>query len=242
MKTRRSLFENVIIRLLYESHAEKTIGQAVFIKKYSDEITAVIYDQNALLNNVSFLKRNMFDNKKIKQFLINTVYKGIVQIKPPTGGNCHGAWQVSAAAGPGLGKTLYGLGYALSPSGLLMSDRKNVSQSARGAWSKVFSSSRKKLPLDDSSMHDSAGNSIAYHPNHTPETDDDCAAFSVETGEQLNYAYEKEGWEDGLLNFLEKNHEMTMSEFAQIGRDWPGNLEEIIWTFAPDFWDTLYVP
>lgn len=236
------LLENVFSRLLHESHAAKTLGQAAFVKRNSGDITAVLYDQNQILDNMSFFKKHIIDNNKVMSFLIKNVYKGVVQIKPPTGGPCRQAWQVTAAAGKGLGKTLYGLGYALSPSGLLMSDRKNVSVSARAAWTKAFNSGREKLPLDDVSMHDEKGEPTWRHANHTTDPEDDCAAFSDFSGEQLNYAYKKEGWEDSLLDFLETNHKMTMGELAKIDKDWPGNIEEALWTFSVDFWDTLYTP
>jgi hypothetical protein len=239
---RNNIVENVIVRLLRESHAAQTMGQAAFVKQSPRDITAVLYDQNQILDNISFFKKHLVDNDKIMSFLIKNVYKGVVQIKPPTGGPCRQAWQVTAVAGKGLGKTLYGLGYALSPSGLLMSDRKNVSPSARAAWTKAYNSGREKLPLDDVSMHDEKGEPTWRHTNHTPDPEDDCAAFSEFSGEQLNYAYKKEGWEDSLLDFLETNHKMTMGELAKLDKSWPSNIEEILWTFSRDFWDTQYMP
>lgn len=61
---------------------------------------------------------------------------------------CNGAWEVSAIAGIGYGKILYGLGYYLTPNRRLMPDRAFSSKRAKDAWAKS-SGKMRGFPLDD---------------------------------------------------------------------------------------------
>lgn len=64
---------------------------------------------------------------------------------------CNGAWEVTAIAGRGLGKILYGLGYSLSPRHRLMPDRHYTSGEARRAWKVAASKGLRGIPLDNES-------------------------------------------------------------------------------------------
>lgn len=60
---------------------------------------------------------------------------------------CRGAWEVTAIAGIGYGKILYGLGYSLTPNNMLMPDRAFSSKKATDAWTKS-SEKMTGFPLD----------------------------------------------------------------------------------------------
>ena len=75
------------------------------------------------------------------------VVKGYASFREPDE-PCNGAWEVSSIAGIGHGKTLYGLGYYLTPNGRLMPDRMFSSKRAKEAWTKS-SGKMKGFPLDD---------------------------------------------------------------------------------------------
>lgn len=49
---------------------------------------------------------------------------------------CNGAWEVRKAIGPNAGKFVYGMGYWLSPTHTLISDRGSMTDSAVKAWMK----------------------------------------------------------------------------------------------------------
>jgi hypothetical protein len=148
----------------------------------------------------------------VSNIFVNHIIKGFIEVgKPkPMRGNCNDAWQVYAAAGPGFGKIVYGVGYALSPTGKLIPDRGSVSDSAEAAWEKVSASSRKRKRLDDQRhQHDRVGNEY-----HTDDPSDDCKVlldFQGKDRQFLNYSYESEGWEKGLLSQLQANHESVIS-------------------------------
>jgi hypothetical protein len=117
---------------------------------------------------------------------------------------CNGAWEVSGMAGIGLGKTLYGLGYYLTPKGRLMPDRVFSSKRARDAWTK---SSGKMLgfPLDD----------IAAPK--TPDPNDDCSVqvSTMKGGPDpvLDVAYEGPPVDPSPMM---KVHDNTVTELMQI--------------------------
>jgi hypothetical protein len=106
---------------------------------------------------------------------------------------------ISSIAGPG--KLMYGLAYALSPSGLLISDRESMTSDAVSAWKGMAGKgTRGKKKLDN-----------VAEPE-TPEPEDDC---KVRPEEFLNYAYKAEGWEQETLRSLQDEHERLAKRVCQ---------------------------
>lgn len=222
--TRHSITERVLRRLLKESSRlnedVNANNLAALIGKTGDMYTAVVYDPTTAVDALEVIDDP--DN----EIWSREVIKGVVVISPPSN-PCWNAWEVSNIAGRGLGKTLYGIAYAMTPDGMLMSDRNLVSPSARKAWAKAAASSRRRKPFDD-----------VMNPK-TPEREDDCIVHDYpRTPENpLNNAYEAEGWEAGLLQSLRSQHKATMKfvphEQAQTFVD---RLER----GAEDFWNKNY--
>jgi hypothetical protein len=166
--------------------------------------TAVIYNVEAMITALG--RRMLDDTFKVV---------GVVQISEPKGAPCRGAWMIRAIAGPG--KIMYGLSYAMSPTGLIVPDRSSVSPSATAAWRgySAKATSGNMLPLDDASMHTSSGKSKGPHPNHTDSPEDDC--FTSHDEEFLNAAYRGPGGEKALLDRLTNNHERAMKMIDAVG-------------------------
>jgi len=256
------IYEKILRRILKESHRDdnpgeyahvmQTRGQALIARRESGAITAVIYDQNRLIDNIEALGRDVFteSNETVLQFLLDGIFLGIIQIKKPQS-PCNGAWEVSASVGPSklLARNVYGLAYALSPSGSIIADRSSVSGDALNAWRSIYSSKSspeggKKTPsgrvirgrkrLDDlGHQHDIEGNEY-----HTDDPADDCKIYKDEAA--LNWSYEAEGWEYGMLQFLERNHELTMKDLSKFSSSFSFNFDEAIFTFMLDFWKKHY--
>jgi hypothetical protein len=100
------------------------------------------------------------------------------------------------------------MGYALSPKGRLIPDRKIVTKSARESWQGVFNGKRPRLKLDDKEhKHELPGNKY-----HTDDPSDDC---KLQNADFLNYAYESEGWEKVMRAKLEDNHRVAMEQIPE---------------------------
>lgn len=190
---------------------------------------AVIYDTRMLERVPKLLHRIEKDWNGLRQSLCDNVIKGMIDVGPAGGGACNGAWMVYRSAGPQSGKMVYSVGYALSPTGRLMSDRLSVSDSASGAWKKVYGKPEyKKLSLDDEDAHDPDGTVKYDHPHHTDDTSDDCAMYRGKDGSEppekyphLQYAYEGTGEEQALLSMFRLNNENILKEL------FPGREEEV---------------
>ena len=111
----------------------------------------------------------------------------------------------------GDGKYAYGAAYALSPTGLIVPDRSNVSPSAKRTWSnyspKAIAAGR-AMPLDDAD-HPKEGEDPFHDMHHTLDPDDDC--YTSHTEPYLNYAYHGGGGEGSMLESLHDSH-LTASE------------------------------
>jgi len=117
---------------------------------------------------------------------------------------CNGAWEVSSIAGIGHGRTLYGLGYYLTPNGRLMPDRAFSSKRARDAWTKS-SGKMRGFPLDD------------VKDPKTPDPNDDCS-MQVPTAKGgpdpvLDVAYEGPPVDPGPMM---KAHDATAAKLMKV--------------------------
>lgn len=230
----RHIFEAVARRLLIESLGD---GLAVAVTRpLSSRLAAVIYDPGALAPNLDRILDPATPGTTYKEILARTAIRGIIRLAD-TRHPCNGAWEVTTSAGPGIGKIVYGVGYALAPNGRIMPDRLSVSDAARDAWETQFHKGRPKWKLDD-----------VDNPA-TPPPEDDCAVHlpflqsdeeeqwkeqlrrsakarrtggtPVEAPEgdfYLDYAYGPEGWEAGLLARLEAAHQQFLDTLDPQGR------------------------
>ena len=208
-----TIYERVMGRLLREGESAfgKVSGLGAIVVDQGEMRRAYLYDTNMLIDYLRY--GDEFVDKPIDMeplstrreaisTAVNRIIKGYIAVRDEE--NCHGASSVAFAVGPGYGKEIYGMGYALSKNGLLASDRGSVSGAARAAWKKVADSGRKRHKFDD-----------RLKPK-TPPIEDDCSTFVDAHKEHLNYAYEAEGWEKGMLKYLEAQHEATMQELSDI--------------------------
>ena len=170
-------------------------GLAAAVRAYNVQATVVVYSADDLL---SALRTEPFD--------MGSVVRGYIQISKPDK-KCNGAWEVTSAWGPGIGKTIYGLGFALSPTGILMPDRLGVLPPAVGGWKKQSNRNMKAL---DNHKHPPDGTDPFHDEHHTEDPSDDCR-MNKDGIDFLNYSYEAQGWEAGVLDSMVTRHEETMT-------------------------------
>lgn len=154
----------------------------------------VVYTCKDLIDTMS--KNTPIDEADIQRLCEKSII-GFIRINKPKY-PCHGAWEVTRSAGPGHGKLVYAMGYHMSPTGKLMSDRVSVSDSAREAWTKVYKKSQ-GLQLDD-----------IKNPK-TPTKSDDCQVH--DQIDALNKAYEM-GDMGYDFNLMSNNH-AKVTKFVQ---------------------------
>lgn len=207
LKTERVL-ENVYRRLLREASLDSvnTSDMAAMVDDSGNSRIAVVYSVSKLLDAV---KRGSY--AKDKNYVI-----GFVKVSEPKGAPCRKAWQVKGIAGPG--KIVYGLAYALSPSGLIVPDRSDVSPAASSAWLGYANKTDEKniLPLDDAD-HPKKGSDPYHDEHHTEDPNDDC--YTAHEEEHLNAAYRGPGGEGALLDRLVDSHESVIKRLRDSGFD-----------------------
>lgn len=175
---------------------------AVVVDASQNSAVAVVY-------NVAAIEGHDASNKEIPVDAI----VGFVNISAPRGAPCRGAWQIRGITGPG--KIVYSLAYALSPTGIVVPDRSNVSQDASDAWMRYAAKNPKNvLPLDDAD-HPKRGTDPYHDAHHTEDPSDDC--FTSHTEDHLNAAYRGPGGETALLDRLVDAHEALMKKMAAGG-------------------------
>ena len=138
---------------------------------------------------------------------------GWVNLWKPTGAPCRGAWMIAGIAGPG--RLIYGLAYALSPTGLVVPDRTSVSPSAKAAWKGYAAKAAARdavYPLDDAD-HPSKGQSAYHDAHHTEDPNDDC--YTSHDEDFLNAAYEGHGDEDAMLKRLQVAHRAVLAQIPE---------------------------
>lgn len=233
-----NITERVFRRLLRESGEPPLDGLAAFVDETGDP-TAIIYLHKAVTDNLpgpNLRTKPIWEKSDV--FFMTQVVKGLVKIQAPPG-PCDDAWQARYTVGPGLGKLVYGLGYALSPSGKLMASREKgasgvamVSPSARGGWEKAFQKKgRIGRRLDDMEL--------PPHMRLTPEDpSDDCVVQDPNSPDNpINYSYRAEGWERGSLRALESVHRQVM---AEIPPEWHEAFIARLSKGAEAFWKNNY--
>lgn len=210
------LVERVMERLLVESGAPAVDPDyAVYVTPrtiggpggrggviYRSEVLTVIYGES------SYIKDRFMLADVLQDAII-----GYIEVGPPQW-PCQGAWEVRYAAGPGFGKLVYGIGYALSPNNRLVPDRKVVSNDAYKAWSKVAAGG-KGMPLDNFADPQTSdkGDDCRLHQR----TDDDCAKAGGRDPSPINAAYDGGSWTRSVLASLKEKHAATMKQIEDLG-------------------------
>ena len=155
---------------------------------------------------------------KLKSYVV-----GWVKVVKPTD-PCWDAMMIASIAGPG--KLMYGIGYALSPSSLLISDRDSMTNVAVSAWRNMSTKgTRGKKKLDD------------VDAPSTPEPVDDCKVLKDDF---LNYAYEAQGWEMSVLETMNDNHEAVIARITKGGILSREEVEKALDTAGLSYWRTRY--
>jgi len=155
---------------------------------------------------------------KLKEHMVGWVQ--VVKPKDP----CWDAMMIASIAGPG--KLMYGIAYALSPSGLLISDRDYMTDAALSAWRNMSAKGkRNKKKLDD------------VNAPSTPEPVDDCKVLKDDF---LNYAYEAEGWEMGVLETMHDNHEAVIARATKGGILTREEVEKVLTEAGLSYWRTRF--
>jgi hypothetical protein len=205
------------------------LGCYVPISRGSDEKEAFLYDASFILENLEEIINQILGSREVNlikdDLFLSKIMKGVIFIEPTSstgGGRCNSAWQVSGIAGPGYGPILYQIGFYLTPTEELTSDRGSVKIGARKNWRKQFDSDeREKNPFDD------------IEKPRTPPKEDDCIIhwqkkkidprtkkpiINPETGspemenvDQLNYSYETKTEDIAIAQKLIQNHEDTLN-------------------------------
>ena len=166
---------------------------ALYVWRFPSYIKVVLYSPAELLA-LDWLERSEVPSSVLRG------YASFHETDAP----CNGAWEVSAIAGIGYGRVLYGLGYALVPGGRLMPDRHYSSKRAQGAWTKSVGKMR-GFPLDD------------VNDPQTEDPNDDCEVqVSVKKGGPdpvLDVAYEGPAVDPGPMQQV---HRETLEELMEI--------------------------
>lgn len=202
-------WENLVLLIIMNISrlTEEVCRRLLREKSREEDLAAVVdfdYGANVIVYDVSLLKAALKDYAAdeeadlAEKIVARQAIRGIIDVGPAED-PCNGAWVVSAVAGKGLGKILYGLAYALSPSGLIAPDRRKgkVSPDAQAAWRKVAAGGRERVKMDD-----------VDHPK-TPQEDDDCKVHGIDA---LDAAYRAEGWEKSMKDRLVKAHETLLTD------------------------------
>lgn len=239
---RSTIQERVMRRLLIESAFGKVAGLGAFVTGEGYDKAAFLYDTNMLIDYLRYgeefidkpIELEELSNRPTsRKEAVDRILKGYIKIGG-SANSCQGAAIVAYAAGPGYGKELYGVAYAMSPTGLLAADRGAVSNSAGRAWAKAADSGRGRRKFDDRyHRHSEEGNEY-----HTDDPKDDCSLHFDR--DHLNYAYEAEGWEKGLLDYLTAQHEETMLDLTSSAK-MRAQVEELLSSVARnEFWRRHY--
>ena len=172
---------------------------AALVDETSNGFKATVYDPVMLEDLVLDSPRILSDGPTA----LKSCIVGRVHVVDP-GEPCWGAMKVASIAGPGA--LMYGVGYALSPSGLLISEREpeSMTSDAISAWRGMAAKEdRGKKKLDN------------INDPQTPPTEDDC---DLRPEEFLNYAYEAKGGEEATLQSMRDEHERLVKRLTSDGK------------------------
>lgn len=243
-----TILQRIYQRLLRESSESPgdTTGFAAFtdLQGSTGERDVTVYDINKLVASLKKLRGSSPEPEWSDEDIIDAIRPnvvGYIRINKASNlghGNCYDSWEVQFAAGPRIGKLLYGLGFALTDNGKLTSDRASVSPGAYGRWKKEQGARKTTQEFDN-----------VDEPKTKP-TYDDCIVFDDETGPILNKAYLEAGWERATLTNLRKQHERVKKYMLDKLKSSDGNplfspedvstIESLIPYAGGEFFDSSY--
>lgn len=211
MKIKLGDLRKMIREALGEQGAQGDL--AAWVEDGESKKTAVIYSPSALINFSETIDRVAQPKSLAGEAVDSGIVKGYISIRQPNESTpCNGAWEVTFSAGPRLGDIVYGVGFALSPTGILMPDRKSVSPRARRRWEKE-GDRRVMKPLDDFKHPPVDPERNNHHDRyHTEDSSDDCR-MNPDGVDFLNYSYQSTGDEKGMLADMRRLHTETMEWF-----------------------------
>jgi hypothetical protein len=212
MKIRLGDLRKIIREALGEQGAQDNL--AAWVDDGELKKTAVIYSPSALIDFSKTIDGVAQPKSLAGELVDNDIVKGYIAIRQPDESTpCNGAWEVIFSVGPRLGEVVYGVGFALSPSGILMPDRRSVSQKARRRWEKE-GGRRVMKPLDNfehppvnperNNLHDR---------HHTPDDASDDCRINPQGFDILNHSYQSDGGEKSMLADMRRLHLKTMEWF-----------------------------
>lgn len=217
-----SIFESVLKRLLHESSQRDL---ALVVKDRGHHIDCALYDAQAMLDLLHRLSFSAPEDELMRS--TKSAMRGFVRVAAPgrSLGDCAGAWEVSKIAGPGYGQILYSVAAALSPSGLIMTDRFVLSPAASSSFKK-WSSSRESvlLPKQCITAPRAPGGTLDLGENPRKGLD------SAKNPEHLNYAYRVSQEDENLL------YDLTRAHFDMKRDDFVG---ELMNNYGADFFDDV---
>lgn len=189
----QTLQESIYHRILRESRNTSTDGLAAHVRIGQMFREVFIYDiSRAAVMLPKLIKKGANTDD------VYRIIRGFTSIKQSSN-PCNGAWEVKGTAGPGYGKLVYGVAYAVSPTGILISDRGSVSDPAEAGWKRARDQ-RISKELDD------------VEKPKTPDPSDDCRVYKAPGREFLDRSYEAQGWESGVLDQLKRAHQRFCDE------------------------------
>lgn len=213
----KPVIERIYARLLQESVSEDL---AVYLLEGDGMTGAVLYNPEALVKSV---KRGFTTPG---DFIRTKAIVGYIGLKHHDS-DCWSASEVVTIVGKGVGRTLYSIGFALSPSGMLVMDRDQVSDDAEASWTRLGVRTKKKRRLDDRPPN-----------NSTPETIDDCELFPKER-DNLNWVYSEQGNESSQLEALKAKNSETMKTVKSLGTD-PSEVAGILQDAAGELFSSYF--
>lgn len=202
------LLESVYRRILAEGSAPDVSGLAAYVYDGGDGPAAVVYRIDDAWAEIQTIKAGRGQGRPSPSAV------GHVELEALTKGYS-GAYKVGITVGPGIGKVIYGLAFALSPTGKIVSDRWMVSPEARAGYEKALRSGRPATPIDDEEHNPSHFHSAA----HTPDPSDDGKLYRGYDGDPvLDMVYGSEGWEKPMLGRLTHEHDNLVQQLTSSQR------------------------
>ncbi len=205
----------------------------------SPDDEGIVYSSKAVKENINDILSYSLGNLWFSE----NVIKAVIGIEsPPDNAPCAGAWQISHIAGPGYGKIIYGLGYALSPMNKIMATRSQdssgkpkITSSAMSSWEKTFKSQRGRIRLDDIDA--------PREKKITPDDEtDDCFLHDPNSAENpVNFAYELQGWEITMKDRMLKEDKVTVNLIEKkFGPDAIQEFRRLLQEGSDFFWKKNY--
>lgn len=209
-----SLLRSYIRRVIREaSSPEDYLSLAAHVVRGENTASAFIYDPEV----IKVIPPELSQEDLRAAFVPGL--RGGIHISEPLAedGNCNGAWEVTGSWVKNKGsdgRMVYGIAFAMSPTGILMPDRTSVSPSARGGWNRFAGKGYPSKSLDDR-QHKKCGPEGLN--THTPDdSSDDCYVYGDPKHPYVDRTYQhpdREIWAN-VLKSMEANHEETMMQVS----------------------------